>query len=106
MGWGTYALWFVRILFACRVSLISVVAGALLFAFATPARDLFADVTYGALPGSLVAWGHWLWFFALLILVWAFPAHYAARRLLYTNEWMFSRRIRAETDPAKAAAVK
>ena len=106
MGWGTYALWFVRILFACRVSLISVVAGALLFAFATPARDLFADVTYGALPGAVVAWGHWLWFFALLILVWAFPAHYAARRLLYTDEWMFSRRIRAETDPAKAAAVK
>ncbi len=38
-----------------------------------PARDLFADVTYGALPGSLEAWGHWLWFFALLILIWAFP---------------------------------
>ena len=102
----SYAPWAVRILFACRVSFLSVFAGVFLFLMSTQARDLFADVTYGALPGSPEAWGHWLWFFALLILVWAFPAHYAGRQLLYRDEWMFSCRIRREINPTIAAAVK
>jgi hypothetical protein len=106
MGWGTYALWISRILFACRVSLLSVLAGTLLFLMSTQARDLFADVTFGALPGAFDAWGVWLWFFACLVFVWAFPVHYAARRMLYADVWMFSCRIRAEIDPRKAIEVK
>ncbi len=102
----SYAPWAWRILVASRVSAVSVFAGVLLFMMSTQARDLFADVTYGALPGSLEAWGHWLWFFALLILIWAFPAHYAARRLLYTDAWMFSCRVRPEIDPVKAADIR
>ena len=106
MSWGTYALWISRILFACRVSLSSVLAGTLLFLMSTQARDLFADVTFGVLPGAFDAWGHWLWFFACLVFVWAFPAHYAARRMLYSDAWMFSCRIRAEIDPGKALEVR
>ncbi len=102
----SYAPWAWRILVASRVSAVGVFAGVLLFLMSTQARDLFADVTYGALPGSLEAWGHWLWFFALLILIWAFPAHYAARRLLYTDAWMFSCRVRPEIDSTKAADIK
>jgi len=106
MGWGTYALWLTRIIVACRVSVLSVLAGTLLFIMSTQARDLFADVTFGALPISLEAWGHWLWFFACLVFVWAFPVHYAARRMLYSDAWMFSCRIRAEIDPRKALEVR
>jgi hypothetical protein len=96
MGWGTYALWVARILVACRVSLLSVLAGTFLFLMATPARDLFADVTFGALPARAGAWGHWLWFFTGLVLVWAFPVHYAARRMLRSEAWMYSCRVRDE----------
>ncbi len=106
MGRGTYALWVIRILFACRVSLLSVVAGTLLFLMSTQARDLFADVTFGLLPMRPEAWGHWLWFFACLVFIWAFPVHYAARRMLYTDDWMFPCRVRAEIDPLQAAAVR
>ena len=47
--------WFGRILLACRVSVISAIAGVLLFSLVPQARDLFSDITYGALPSSLAA---------------------------------------------------
>ena len=86
--------------------MLSVLAGTLLFLMSTQARDLFADVTFGILPTSLGAWGHWLWFFACLVFVWAFPVHYAARRMLRSDAWMFSCRIRSEIDHRKALEVR
>ena len=106
MGLGTHALWITRILVACRVSLLSVLAGTLLFLMSTQARDLFADVTFGVLPMSPEAWGHWLWFFACLVFVWAFPVHYAARRMLRSDAWMFSCRVRDEIDPRAGAEMR
>ena len=106
MNWTSTALWISRILFACRVSVLSVLAGTLLFLMSTQARDLFADVTFGILPKTLGAWGHWLWFFACLVFVWAFPVHYAARRMLRSDAWMFSCRVRAEIDHRRAAEVR
>jgi hypothetical protein len=92
------ARWIGRILVACRVSVISALAGVLLFALVPQARDLFADISFGSLPGSPRAWIHWLLFFIFLVLIWAFPVHYAARRMLETNDWMFSRLLRDLTD--------
>ncbi len=98
MGLRAATLWVVRILFACRVSVLSVAAGALLFLVSTQARDLFADVSYGALPGNAQAWLMWASFFAYLVFLWAFPVHYAARRLLDTDVWMVSGRLRDDVD--------
>ena len=106
MNWTSKALWIVRILVACRVSALSVLGGALLFLMSIQARDLFADLTFGILPKTLGAWGHWLWFFVCLVFVWAFPVHYAARAMLRSDAWMFSCRVRAEVDPRKALEVR
>jgi hypothetical protein len=106
MGGALRALWVLRILVACRVSVLSVLAGTLLFLGSTQARDLFADVTFGALPGGLECWGLWLLFFVYLVLIWAFPAHYAARLMLYSDAWMFSCRVRAQIPRHKVPEIK
>ena len=98
MGLGAATLWVIRILFACRVSVLSAVAGALLFLVSTQARDLFADLAFGALPEDPQAWLMWASFFAYLVFLWAFPVHYAARRLLDTDVWMLSGRLRDDVD--------
>ena len=102
----TRALWVLRILVACRVSVLSMAAGTLLFLLATQARDLFADTAFGALPASPGAWGFWIAFFTYLVFVWAFPVHYAARRMLYSNAWMFSCRVRADIAPRRITEVR
>jgi len=99
MSWGLQGLWVWRILVASRVSALSVAAGVLLFLMAPPARDLFADLSFGALPYEWYAWLYWGSFFAYLVFLWAFPVHYAARRMLRKREWMFACRARAEIDP-------
>jgi hypothetical protein len=99
LDWRLRTLWILRILVACRVSALSVTAGVLLFLLSSQARDLFADTALGALPASLRAWGFWLVFFAYLVFIWAFPAHYAARRMLYSDAWMFSCRVRGDVAP-------
>ena len=106
MGVGVKALWAIRILFACRVSLLSVAAGALLFLISTQARDLFADIAFGALPGAAQAWLMWASFFAYLVFLWAFPVHYAARRLLQTDVWMVSGRLRDDVDAPWLADIR
>ena len=105
LDWRARALWAVRIVVACRVSALSVIAGTLLFLLSTQARDLFADTAFGALPASPAAWGYWIAFFAYLVFVWAFPVHYAARRMLYSDVWMFSCRVRSEIDPLDRKSV-
>ncbi len=106
MNSASTALWVVRILVACRVSILSAFGGALLFLLATQARDLFADVTFGALPSGAEAWGLWLLFFAYLVVIWAFPVHYAARLMLSSDAWMFSCRVRPEIDQGRVSEVR
>ena len=106
MNGGSKALWIARIVVACRVSVLSVVGGVLLFLMATPARDLFANSAFGALPASPAAWLYWSAFFAYLVFVWAFPVHYAARRMLYSDAWMYSCRVRADIAPRKIAEAR
>ncbi|WP_281806148.1 hypothetical protein [Methylocystis echinoides] len=87
--------WCGRIVFACRVSVLSALAGFLLFSFVPQARDLFDDISYGPLPYSPFAWGMWLLFFVYVFLIWAFPVHFAARAILRTEAWMIPSRLRA-----------
>ncbi len=100
--------WFGRILLACRVSVISAIAGVLLFSLVPQARDLFSDITYGALPSSLSAWLMWALFFFYMFFVWAFSVHFGARTMLNSNVWMVSRRVRTlvQSSPSHECAEK
>lgn len=67
------------ILWICRVSVISVIAGLLLFGLSDQARDTFLEIR-GSLstdPSNVILWAI---FFALVVIVWALPVHFAARR--------------------------
>jgi hypothetical protein len=79
-------------LWACRISVISAMGGYLLFALVIQAQDLFADTTLGH-----IWWKHilfWSFVFASTFVVWAFPVHYAARKVLSEEgkDWFFPRR--------------
>jgi hypothetical protein len=108
LSWLTRLHWCGRILLACRVSVLSALAGFLLFSFVPQARDLFDDISYGPLPYSLFAWGMWLLFFVYVFLIWAFPVHFAARAILRTDSWMIPSRLReavGDRGPGCAEAV-
>jgi hypothetical protein len=81
-----------RMLWACRVSVVSALGGYLLFSFVVQAQDLLADTTYGSQP--LLHLLFWTFVFASVFLVWAFPVHYAARDILDEGgrAWFFSPR--------------
>jgi hypothetical protein len=70
-----------RVLWACRISLVSALLGYFLFLLVIQAQDLFADTTFG--PTHWVKHVvYWASFFAAVALVWALPVHYAARDAL------------------------
>lgn len=69
-----------RVLWACRVSVVSALVGYYLFLGVIQADDLFADTTYGAQPWLHVAF--WTFVFAALAFIWALPVHFAARSAL------------------------
>jgi hypothetical protein len=97
-----YVSWLARMLWACRVSVLSAAAGFWLLGYVGQAQDLFADISYGALPESLRAWLHWSWFFFCVFLIWAFPVHYAARWALDGDAWVVPWRLRgASSDVAR-----
>ena len=65
-----HVAWLARALWACRVSVLSGLAGVLLFYVAVPAQNLFADQSFAGVYQVL----YWLGVFALVFLVWAFPS--------------------------------
>jgi hypothetical protein len=67
-----------RVLWVCRASAASTSLGLALFAFASPARDLFAERATGLV--------YWAVFFSL-VFVWALIVHYAARKALEQQAW-------------------
>ena len=69
-----------RVLWACRISLLSALAGYFLFPFVIQAQDLFADTTFADESPLHVAF--WTGVFAAVALIWALPVHYAARDAL------------------------
>ncbi|OAI28728.1 hypothetical protein A1351_11580 [Methylosinus sp. R-45379] len=93
--WKTDFYWILRILWACRVSVVSALAGLLLFGLVDQAQNLFADRSFDAL---LFGAHYWLSVFAAIFLVWAFPVHYGARRVLEDADsaWMIPYLLRVE----------
>jgi hypothetical protein len=83
--------WLARALWACRVSVLSGLAGVIVFSVAVPAQNLFADQSFAG-PYQVL---YWLGVFALVFLVWAFPIHYNARRTLDRKAWLLPYRFRA-----------
>lgn len=86
--------WFARILWACRISLVSALGGALLFWCVDQAQNLFADRSFDALFFGV---HYWFLVFAAAFVIWAFPVHYGARRILEDEDgaWMIPYRIRS-----------
>lgn len=85
-------VWFSRILWACRISILSGVAGVLLFWFAIPAQNLLADLSYDGSTFGAIAF--WFGVFLFTFFLWAFPIHYGARRTLDDDSWILSRALR------------
>jgi hypothetical protein len=85
-----------RVLWACRISIISAGLGVLLFWQAIPAQDIFADTAWNASPLGTLA--HWSAVFLALFLVWAFPVHYGARRTLQEKSWLISAGVRRKIE--------
>jgi hypothetical protein len=96
-AWRAILRW-LHVLWVSRVSVASVAAGFALFVFASPAQDLLADTSFGYVS--------WSAFFALLLLCWAFPVHYAARRLLERQEWAVSNRLQGPQRALRVAALQ
>jgi hypothetical protein len=95
LRWGgvwDYVLRWLHVLWACRVSVVSVLAGYLLMAKVPQAQDVFADTSVGA--------AFWLLFFVFAFFIWALPVHYAARRMLDREEWALANRLQG---PARVA---
>lgn len=92
--WKNDLFWFGRILWACRISVASAIGGALLFWKVDQAQNLFADRSFDAL---FFGAHYWLSVFAAVFLVWAFPVHYGARRILDDEEraWMIPYRLKS-----------
>ncbi len=81
-----------RVLWACRVSVVSAVLGLYLFQVAAPAQNLFADTSWNtSLLGAIAYWGS---VFVALFVVWAFPVHFGARWTLDDDEWLVSASLR------------
>jgi hypothetical protein len=104
-SWKTSLYWFGRILWACRVSLVSALAGLALFGFVDQAQNLFADRSFDAI---LFGAHYWLAVFAAIFLVWAFPVHYGARRVLEDAKahWMIPYLLRLEMDESDILAIR
>jgi hypothetical protein len=83
--WRFLAL-FSRVIFACRVSVLSVFGGLALLGLVLQAQNLFADLSHG--------WLYWPLFFAALFFVWAFPVHYGARTILDEDGWLLDKGVR------------
>ncbi|MBG0811796.1 hypothetical protein IY145_20825 [Methylosinus sp. H3A] len=93
--WKTDFYWVCRILWACRVSVASALAGLLLFGLVDQAQNLFADRSF---DDFLFGAHYWLSVFVAIFLVWAFPVHYGARRVLEDADsaWMIPYFLRVE----------
>jgi hypothetical protein len=100
--WDQLVIFF-RLLWVCRISTVSAIAGLLLFAVVVQAQNLLTDTSYGDL--SLVALVHWGEFFFGLFVLWAFAVHYAARRAVEEDYWIVDAQTRLRMSPREFALV-
>ena len=84
-------VWMLRVMWACRVSVLSAVAGLLLFGQVDQAQNLLEDTSFGPALGGL----YWAGFFIAVFFLWAFSIAHGARQTLHEPYWIFSARTRA-----------
>jgi hypothetical protein len=80
-----------RVLFACRVSVLSALGGLFLFGLVLQAQNLFADLSFAGWAGGVL---YWSGFFFAVFFVWAFPIHFGARKILSEDGWLVAPRLR------------
>ena len=98
----------IRIAWVCRVSVVSCLAGTVLFIFVTQARDLLLE--YPSSASGDISSALWLGvyaarFSALLLVFWAIPVHAVARLSLNRSEWLTSP-YGSKCDPCVIAAAR
>ena len=93
----------VRLLAACRFSLISALAGLALLAGVVQAQNLFADLAFASTFAQV---GHWLAFLLALFFVWAWPVHYGARRVLEEPHWLIPVQVSRTLPEADLTALQ
>jgi hypothetical protein len=96
LAWPARALW------ACRISLLSGLAGLFLFGFTIQGQNLFADRSCAHFFQGVP---YWLAVFFLVFAFWALPIHYNARRALKGDAWLLPRRFRVHFQPEVSEAV-
>jgi len=78
--WWPATLWrWGRVLWVCRIPVVSSLGGGLLLSATPQARDCFSDL-------GLSFW-QWTTFFVLMFL-WAWTVHIAARRAVLADDWV------------------
>jgi hypothetical protein len=93
--WWPHVLDFFLTLWVLRAPVATLGIGMLLMWLVPQAQDLLVEL---AMPETIQDWGRILLFFALLLLVWAMPTHYAARLLLISDERYIERVAARNTD--------
>ncbi len=93
----------VRLLAACRFSLLSALGGLALLWGVVQAQNLFADLAFS---NGFFQFLHWLWFLLAVFLFWAFPVHYGARRVLDEPHWLIPAQLRRDLTPDALDALQ
>jgi hypothetical protein len=93
---GTHALDAATVLWITRVSVISAVAGAILFIAVGPVRDTFLESRGDRYISYEDLW-RWFLFFSIVLFFWVLPVHYAARRNV-RHDPFFADSVEPESD--------
>jgi len=85
---------FFKVAWACRVSIIGLIAPAVLFIEFPQGRDLLlyfrGQLTEtNSLEGAYLTILYWIGLLAAICLFWAYPIHAAARTILYDPFWLY-----------------
>lgn len=99
-AWDAF-LFLLRVLWVCRVSAFSAIAGLLLFWFVVQAQNLLTDTSWNASLFDMLRF--WSGMFLALFFLWAFPVHYAARKALEADDWLIRRDLRTLLSPREQA---
>ena len=81
-----------RVLWVCRVPVVSAVGGGLLIASTAQTRDMFADLG--------LEWWRWL-IFLVATFGWAWIVHWAARHALRLDDWVPDAHVPGGIPPAR-----
>ncbi len=86
-----------RVLWVCRVPLVSAVGGGLLIVSTAQTRDMFADLGLG--------WWRWL-IFLVATFGWAWIVHWAARHALRLDDWVPDAHVPGGISPARRTQLQ